>query len=344
MSFSNKVVWVTGASSGIGKALAIELSKQNAKLIISSRNLEALTLVKQVCENANNIKILALDLEDYISLEEKATEAIAAFGRVDVLINNGGISQRSFVKDTNISVDKRLMDVNYLGTVALTKAVLPYFIKRKSGQFVVTTSIVGKIGTPLRSTYAATKHALHGFFDSLRAENHQNNIAVTLVCPGFVNTNVSKNALTGDGTPQELESEEVANEKDTISPVILISDHQPIFELKKTQDVPLIPESLKEAIRAFIIVVAIRCIRGENCAHNTMLVNVSHLKDHQNQLEFFIQEYHKEINQAIISYAGLDIITARSSNRLAELESTFNKIFNVKESYENIPDTDPHHN
>ena len=204
MSFSNKVVWVTGASSGIGKALAIELSKQNAKLIISSRNLEALTLVKQVCENANNIKILALDLEDYISLEEKATEAIAAFGRVDVLINNGGISQRSLVEETEITVDKRIMDINYLGTVALTKAILPHFLENKNGHFAVTTSIVGKIGTPLRSSYSASKHALHGFFDSFRAEVHQKNIKVTLICPGFINTNVSKNALTGSGKPQGI--------------------------------------------------------------------------------------------------------------------------------------------
>jgi short-subunit dehydrogenase len=106
------------------------------------------------------------------------------------------------VKDTQISVDKRIMDINYLGTVALTKALLPHFIKNRNGQFVVTTSIVGKIGTPLRSSYAASKHALHGFFDSLRAENHHNKIVVTLICPGFVNTNVSINALKGDGTLQ----------------------------------------------------------------------------------------------------------------------------------------------
>ncbi|WP_439128950.1 SDR family NAD(P)-dependent oxidoreductase, partial [Polaribacter sp.] len=118
----------------------------------------------------------------------------------DILVNNGGISQRSLVNETQISVDKRIIDINYLGTVALTKAILPHFIANKKGQFVVTTSIVGKIGTPLRSTYAASKHALHGFFDSLRAENHQNNIIVSLICPGFINTNVSKNALTGNGT------------------------------------------------------------------------------------------------------------------------------------------------
>ncbi len=203
MNFFNKTIWITGASSGIGKALALELSSQNAKIILSSRKTEDLELVKNVCKDPSKVKIVVLDLEDYNNLQPKVDEALAAFGKIDILVNNGGISQRSFVKDTQIAVDKRIMDINYLGTIALSKAVLPHFITNKKGHFVVTTSIVGKIGTPLRSSYAASKHALHGFFDSLRAEHHQDNIAVTLICPGFVNTNVSKNALTGNGTPQQ---------------------------------------------------------------------------------------------------------------------------------------------
>ena len=207
----NKVVWITGASSGIGKSLAIELSKQDVNLILSSRNKSALEEVKNQCKFPKKVQVLPLDLEEYTDFETKTAEAISFFGSVDVLVNNGGVSQRSLVKDTSIEIDKRLMDVNYLGTVALTKALLPHFIKNKSGHFVVTTSIVGKIGTPLRSTYAATKHALHGFFDSLRAEHHKDNIAVTLVCPGFVTTNVSKNALTGDGSPQNTMDTATAN-------------------------------------------------------------------------------------------------------------------------------------
>jgi len=203
MKFKDQVFWITGASSGIGKSLTIELANLGAKLIISSRNESALSEVKKQCKFPENIAVLALDLEAYDDLVTKVDEAISVFGRIDVLVNNGGISQRSLVKDTSIAVDKRLMDINYLGTVALTKALLPHFIGNKSGHFVVTTSIVGKIGTPLRSTYAATKHALHGFFDSLRAEHHNDNITVTLICPGFVTTNVSKNALTGDGSPQD---------------------------------------------------------------------------------------------------------------------------------------------
>ena len=211
MSFTDKIIWITGASSGIGKALALELSIQNAKLILSSRKKADLELVKNECKNSDTIKIITLDLEDYTNLQVKTDEAIAAFGKIDVLVNNGGISQRSFVKDTGIAVDKRIMDINYLGTVGLTKSILPHFIQNKNGHFAVTTSIVGKIGTPLRSSYAASKHALHGFFDSLRAEHHKDNIAVTLICPGFVNTNVSKNALTGDGTPQEKMDTATAN-------------------------------------------------------------------------------------------------------------------------------------
>ena len=207
----NKVVWITGASSGIGKSLAIELSKQDVNLILSSRNKSALEEVKNQCKFPKKVQVLPLDLEEYTDFETKTAEAISFFGSVDILVNNGGVSQRSLVKDTSIEIDKRLMDVNYLGTVALTKALLPHFIKNKSGHFVVTTSIVGKIGTPLRSTYAATKHALHGFFDSLRAEHHKDNIAVTLVCPGFVTTNVSKNALTGDGSPQNTMDTATAN-------------------------------------------------------------------------------------------------------------------------------------
>lgn len=211
MSFLNKIIWITGASSGIGKSLAIELSNQDAKLVLSSRKKENLELVRNECKNPLNVKIITLDLENYNDYKPKVDEAVKAFGSIDILVNNGGISQRSFAKDTRIDVDKRIMDINYLGTIALTKALLPHFITNKKGHFVTTTSIVGKIGTPLRSSYAASKHALHGFFDSLRAELYQDNISVTLVCPGFVSTNVSKNALTGDGSPQQKLDTATAN-------------------------------------------------------------------------------------------------------------------------------------
>lgn len=202
MSFANKVVWITGASSGIGKALALELSKREALLVLSSRNEKSLLEVKELCEYPEKVHVLELDLIDYQKMDVKVEKALSFYGRIDILVNNGGVSQRSLAKDTQIEVDERIMDINYLGTIALTKSVLPHFIKRQEGQIVVTTSIVGKIGTPLRSSYAASKHALHGFFDSLRAEIFNDHIDVTLICPGFVTTNISKNALTGDGSPQ----------------------------------------------------------------------------------------------------------------------------------------------
>lgn len=203
MSFQDKVVWITGASSGIGKALTLELSKQNALLIISARNEKALEEVRANCTSPEHVKVFPLDLEQYHDFETKAKEAIQWFGRVDVLVNNGGISQRALAKETSIVVDKKIMEINCIGTIALTKAILPHFIERQQGHIVVTTSIVGKIGTPLRSTYAASKHALHGFFDSLRAEVHNDNIDVTLICPGYVTTEISRNALLGDGSAQQ---------------------------------------------------------------------------------------------------------------------------------------------
>jgi dehydrogenase/reductase SDR family protein 7B len=202
MKLTNKIIWITGASSGIGKSLAIHLSGQNTKLILSARDEFRLNEVKQGCLNPNNVRILKMDLENHDDFEGLVADAISFFGGIDILVNNGGISQRSLAENTSVEVDKRLMNINYIGTVALTKALLPHFIENQTGHFVVTTSVVGKIGTPLRSSYAASKHALHGFFDSLRAEVHKYNIKVTLVCPGFVNTDVSKNALTGDGSPQ----------------------------------------------------------------------------------------------------------------------------------------------
>ncbi len=210
MSFENKVVWVTGASSGIGKATVLALAKKNAKVIISSRNVEKLEAVKIRCENPENVKIVQVDLDDYQNLDTLVQEAISQFGEIDILINNGGISQRSLAIDTGITIDHQIFKTNYLGTVALTKALLPYFVAKKEGHIVVITSVVGKLGTPLRSSYAASKHALHGFFDSLRAEIHRYNIDVTLICPGYVKTNVSMNALTADGSPQNTMDKKTA--------------------------------------------------------------------------------------------------------------------------------------
>ena len=202
MKFKSKTIWITGASSGIGRAMALAFSKQGANLILSARNEEKLNEVKKECKDPDQVEVLPLDLINYSSFDEKTNTALAFFDGIDILVNSGGISQRALAKDTTLTVDRSIFETNFFGTIGLTKALLPHFINKKNGQIVVISSVVGKIGTPLRSSYSGSKHALHGFFDSLRAELYDDNIAVTLICPGFVNTNVSLNALTGDGSKQ----------------------------------------------------------------------------------------------------------------------------------------------
>ncbi|HLV15462.1 MAG TPA: SDR family oxidoreductase [Xanthomarina sp.] len=211
MTFKNKVVWITGASSGIGKGLATELAKQDCKLILSSRRVEKLLEVKHACHNPDNIKVLAFDLEHYANMTSVTEDALKLFGRIDILINNGGISQRSLIIDTAISVDKQLMDIDYLGTVALSKALLPHFIKNQNGHYVTVTSLMGKFSSPYRSAYCGAKHALHGFFDALRLEHDKDNIKVTMICPGFINTNIAINSLIGDGSKQDYQDEATEN-------------------------------------------------------------------------------------------------------------------------------------
>lgn len=200
---AGKVAWVTGASSGIGEALTYELARRGAKVIISARRKNELERVKGNCPDnlQANIKVLPLDLSQPTTLPLSAQAAVQLFGHVDILVNNGGISQRSFASDTLVDVDRRLMEVNYFGAVTLTKHLLPHFLQRKSGHFVAVTSITGIFGTPYRSGYAASKHALHGFYDSLRAEVWKFNIKVTIIAPGFIHTPITLSAVTGDGSP-----------------------------------------------------------------------------------------------------------------------------------------------
>ena len=197
----NQVIWITGASSGIGAELAKQYSKQGKLLILSARRDAELKAVKNSCDYPENIKILPLDLKDFDSMEKHVKKAITFFGSIDLLINNGGVSQRSLIAETNFHVYQELINVNYLGTVALTKALLPHFIEKGKGHFAVVTSVMGKFGSPYRSGYCGAKHALHGFFDVLRMEHQKDNVDVTLICPGFVQTQVTVNALTGTGEP-----------------------------------------------------------------------------------------------------------------------------------------------
>lgn len=208
MDIQKKVVWITGASSGIGEGLARAFNEKGALVILSARRTEELERVKKRCKNADEtVKILPLDLAETEKMEEKAAEALALFGRIDMLVNNGGISQRAYAAEADLDTVRRLMEVNFFGTVALTKAVLPGLIRQKSGHIVVISSVMGKLGTRSRSAYAASKHALHGWFDCLRQEVYEHHIDVTLVCPGFVKTSIAVNALTADGSKNNKQEE-----------------------------------------------------------------------------------------------------------------------------------------
>lgn len=199
--FAGKVVWVTGASSGIGEALAKSFWKEGAHLVLSARRLTELERVKSRLNQSGNqrVFILPMDLSDTLASKQLTDDVIREFGQIDVLVNNAGLSQRSYTIDTPLEIDRKIMEVNFFGTVALTKAVLPFMVHRKMGLIIVISSISGKFGFYLRSAYAASKHALHGFFESLRMEVYKDNVQVMIVCPGKISTALSLSALTADG-------------------------------------------------------------------------------------------------------------------------------------------------
>jgi short-subunit dehydrogenase len=200
MNFVGKTIWITGASSGIGRAVAIELSNKNTYLILSGRNKKTLNEVAAICkDNGSSVNVVTLDLSDENSIKKAIKTVLDDDLKVDCLLQFGGISQRSFAKETPLFVDRKIFEVNYFGTIALTKAILPSMIKNGGGQIAVTSSIVGKFGFPYRSSYSASKHALHGFFESLRAENVKNNIRVSIIIPGRIKTNISVNAIDMEG-------------------------------------------------------------------------------------------------------------------------------------------------
>lgn len=198
--FQGKTVWITGASSGIGEALAYEFAKFQTKLILSARRKDELERVAETCQRlGSETSIYLLDLSNPQQLEEVAQTILNTFGKVDFLVNNGGISQRSLAIETPVSVDRQIMEVDYFSGVILTKALLPAMERQKFGHIIVISSVTGLFGFPLRSAYAAAKHAIVGFYETVRAELHQSGVNVTIVCPGRIRTNISYHALTRDG-------------------------------------------------------------------------------------------------------------------------------------------------
>jgi len=200
LSFKNKVVWVTGASSGIGEILVRHLAQKGARIILSARREE---VMQAIATNLNlpekSYLILPLDLEQPNAIENAVQKAVQLFGGVDVLINNAGIAHKSLVEETQEIVDRSVMEVNFFAPVKLTKTLLPVMKKQGGGMVVAISSILGEIGLPLVATYAASKHAVNGYFNSLRYEVENYNIKVCLIEPGFIKTDITKKSLTGSG-------------------------------------------------------------------------------------------------------------------------------------------------
>ena len=197
-SFTGKVVWITGASSGIGRSLALAFAAAGARLILSGRQSHALADVARKCSPAE-VALVPFDLIDLDAIPARVAEALTHFGGVDIMIHNAGLAMRDRIVNTSREVHERILHINYLGPALLTQALLPSMLERGGGQFVVISSSLGKFGGPLLAAYSAAKHALHGFFESLRAEEHDRGIVVTIVVPGFVKTDITAHALTGSG-------------------------------------------------------------------------------------------------------------------------------------------------
>ncbi|KAK2704015.1 hypothetical protein QYM36_017675 [Artemia franciscana] len=199
-TLEGKVVWITGASSGIGEFLAYELAKCGVKLALSARRESELLRVKSHCEEIgakpSDVLVVPLDITAYDKHEEAFKKILSHFGDLDILVNNAGRSQRANWEKIELQVDRDLFEVNVFGLIGLTRTVLPHFLKKQSGHLVVTSSTAGKLGVPFSGSYTATKHALHGYFESLRTEKAAFGIKITIVCPGPVFSNILRQAAT----------------------------------------------------------------------------------------------------------------------------------------------------
>lgn len=213
IDFGRTVVWITGASSGIGAALAAQLAQRGSALVLPARDTRALEKVRDECigngAKPENIMVLPLDVLDFDAMGDKTAEVVKRFGRIDLLLNNAGVSQRSACVDTDFSVYRQMLDINVLGPIALSKAVLPVMLNQGSGTIAVTSSVAGKVGAPLRTGYCAAKHAVMGFFDALRTEIGAAGLQVTTITPGFIRTNVARNALNAQGQAAGISDDDI---------------------------------------------------------------------------------------------------------------------------------------
>ncbi len=198
-SQAGKVAWITGASSGIGEALAKAFVADGGACVLSGRNISELERVADDI-GRNNCLILPFDTMDFANLPAMVEQAVAFRKGINVLVNNAGISQRSLAVDTDFGVYERIIGVDLMAPIALTQAILPHMVTRGAGQFVMISSVAGKAGIPMRTAYCAAKHGLFGYSDALRSEVAGQGVSVLVVAPGSVRTNVSRNALSADGS------------------------------------------------------------------------------------------------------------------------------------------------
>lgn len=200
MDFKGKTIWITGAASGMGRSVAVLLSTYKTRLILSDRDADGLEACADIVrKNGSDAITVVLDMSDSSAIALTVEKVLQNIGRIDALYQFAGISQRSLVAETPLENDRRIMEINFFGVVALAKAVLPSMIENGGGQLAVTSSLVGKFGFPYRSAYSASKHALHGYFESLLAENSKHNIRVSILIPGRIQTNISRFALDREG-------------------------------------------------------------------------------------------------------------------------------------------------
>src|SRR5450759_2358679 len=198
--FVEKVAWITGASSGIGESLVLEFIRRGATVVASSNDLPGLERVKAACgDKSAMVHCVPFDLSDTSGINEIVEQQINTLGRIDFLLNIGGISQRARIDETPLWLDRKIFEINYFGTITFTKAILPFMIRQQSGHILATSSISGRFGFPLRSAYSASKQALHGFFETLYLENKKFNIRSSVIIPGRVRTSISLHGWDSSG-------------------------------------------------------------------------------------------------------------------------------------------------
>jgi len=273
MAFAGKVAWITGASSGIGAALARALGKSGAHLVLSGRNRDALDALAG--EIGAETLVLPFEVTDRAALLAAAdaawTWAVARSGGIDLLINNAGISQRSLAVDTAFAVYERIVAVDLMAPIALTQALLPRMVARQTGRIMMISSVAGKVGVPMRTAYCAAKFGLVGYADALRAEVAGAGISVHVVAPGSVRTDVSRNALIADGTRRGASDRAIDNglDPDAVAEEILaqvaggqreiivaVGPEQAMAELRRT------PDALFDQIAALAVGYAERMGKG----------------------------------------------------------------------------------